>query len=76
MVLAHSNPLKYGHLSITDSSFGPRNDKNHTIPTSIIWTPLKSRHLVLSLWDCLTSNRVMPFPHGKFNDVDKNQPIT
>ena len=30
----------YGHLSITDSSFGPRNAKNHTFPTSIIRTPL------------------------------------
>ena len=26
--------------SIMDSSFGPRNAKNHTFPTSIIWTPL------------------------------------
>ena len=30
----------YGHLSITDSLFGPRNAKNHTLPTSIIQTPL------------------------------------
>ena len=30
----------YGHLSITGSSFGPRNAKNHTFPTSIIRTPL------------------------------------
>ena len=29
-----------GHLSITDSSFGPKNAKNHTFPTSIMWTPL------------------------------------
>ena len=28
----------YGHLSITDSSFGLRNAKNHTFPTSKIWT--------------------------------------
>ena len=28
----------YGHLSITDSSFGPRNAKNHTFPASIIRT--------------------------------------
>ena len=30
----------YGHLSITDSSFGHRNAKNQTFSTSIIWTPL------------------------------------
>ena len=36
----HSLPLYYGHLSITDSSFGPRNAKNHTLPTSILRTPL------------------------------------
>ena len=30
----------YGELSITDSSFRPRNAKNHTFPTSIIRTPL------------------------------------
>ena len=30
----------YRHLSIMDSSFGPRNAKNHTFPTSIIRTPL------------------------------------
>ena len=30
----------YGHLCITDSSFGPRNAKNHTFPTSVIQTPL------------------------------------
>ena len=28
----------YRHLSITDSSFGPRNVKHHTFPTSIIRT--------------------------------------
>ena len=33
-------PLLYGRLSNTDSSFGPRNDKNHTFPTSIIRTPV------------------------------------
>ena len=38
--LSLQTPLKYGHLSITDSSFGPRNAKNHTFPTSIIQTPL------------------------------------
>ena len=31
---------KDGHPSITDSSFGPRNAKYHTFPTSIIRTPL------------------------------------
>ena len=30
----------YGHLSITDSSYSPRNAKNHTFPTFIIQTPM------------------------------------
>ena len=30
----------YGHLYNTDSSFCPRNAKNHTFPTSIIRPPL------------------------------------
>ena len=31
MLLSLTSP--YGHLSIMDSSFGPRNAKNHTFPT-------------------------------------------
>ena len=37
--LSLQTPLYYGHLS-KDSLFGPRNAKNHTFPTSIMWTPL------------------------------------
>ena len=39
-ILLYSLTSPYGHLSIMDSSFGPRNAKNHTLPTSIIRTPL------------------------------------
>ena len=34
--LVYSLTSPYGHLSITDSSFGPRNAKNHTFHTSIL----------------------------------------
>ena len=37
-VYIYSLSSPYGHLSITDSLFGPRNVKNHTFPTSIIRT--------------------------------------
>ena len=43
LVNIYSLTSPYGHLSITDSSFGPRNVKNHTFPTSIIRTPVVRR---------------------------------
>ena len=38
--LSLRTPLKYGHLSITDSPHGPKETKFHTNSTSIIRTPL------------------------------------
>ena len=37
----HSLTSPYGHVSAMDSSYGPRDVKKHTFPTSLIWTPLK-----------------------------------
>ena len=39
-LFVYSLTSPYGHLSIKDSSFGFRNAKNHTFPTTIIRTPL------------------------------------
>ena len=57
--ICHSLISPYGHLCITNSSFGPRNTKNHTFPTSITDTSIK-RTLgcvplvsVLKRFDCI-----------------------